>query len=88
MAEFYGITINEPKKKRLTKKSIVAKIKYQLEFMSKEENKNIVFINKLNKILSSEIKSVKESNKHFKDVMQDYYIDRINEEMNNVSESE
>lgn len=84
MAEFYGISINEPKKKRLTKKSIIDKVKYQLEVMAENEEKNALFITKLNEILSSEIKNVKESHKHFQSVMQDYYIDRINEEMNNA----
>lgn len=87
MSEFYGLNVSLPKKTRVTKKSILAKIEYQLSMMGNNPCKNQEFINQLTIIVETKLDNLKEAHSTFKDVMEDYYIQRIREEVSHVRES-
>ena len=75
LCEFNNLPIKEPRKRRLTKKSLLMKIENILLKLQKESNQN--HVHELQKLVNHE-SDLKVMNEKFIKIMQDYYQGKLN----------
>jgi len=77
MREFYGLAVKEPRKRRLTKKSLLSRIENELMRLQIESDKN--HVEKLQNLMAQEI-DLQLMNEQFNSIMQEYYQLKLREE--------
>ena len=77
MREFYGLQVKEPKKRRLTKKSLLARIEHELSRLQDESVRV-----KLQELVVQPLDDLAIVNEKFESVMRDYYREMLKDEAN------
>ena len=70
LRDFQGLTVKEPKKYRLTKRSLLSRIENELMRLQVESNEK--HLDELQQLLAQEI-DLKLKNEQFQNIMLDYY---------------
>jgi hypothetical protein len=76
MYEFYGLVLPIPKKRKLTKKSLLVRIENGLMQLKKEQNNKYVF--ELEDLITKQL-DIEIMNKSFQAIMSDYYKTKLKE---------
>lgn len=79
MREFYGLSVKEPKRHRLTKKSLLARIENELGKLQIENNQKHVA--RLENLILEDI-DLETMDEKFKIIMEEYYQDKLKDETN------
>jgi hypothetical protein len=77
LCDFYGLTVKEPKKYRLTKRSLLSQIENELMRLQTESNQKQLA--ELQQLQGQESADLVLKNKQFQTIMQEYYETKLRE---------